>query len=67
MVELKNKFILDACCGGRMMWLNKHHPNTLYVDNRIAETGHITSKSKHSVQPDILMDFRELKFPEKTL
>ena len=48
------------------MWVNKHNPHALYVDNRTAEEGHITSKSKHSVQPDILMDFRELKFPEKT-
>ena len=35
------KFILDACCGGRMMWTNKNHPNAIYIDNREVEAGHI--------------------------
>lgn len=26
---LNNKFILDACCGGKMFWFNKNHPNTM--------------------------------------
>jgi len=30
------KKILDACCGGRMCWINKMHPNALYVDIRKA-------------------------------
>ena len=24
------KKILDACCGGRMFWFDKKHPNVLY-------------------------------------
>ncbi len=62
----ENKFILDACCGGRMFWFNKNHPNTLYVDNRKEKRGHVTRKSSHSVNPDIIMDFRKLEFPDKT-
>lgn len=64
---MNEKIILDACCGGRMMWLNKHHPNTIYIDNRIAEKGHIQKgfNPNHEVEPDIVMDFRELKFPDK--
>lgn len=61
---MKNKFILDACCGGRMFWFNKKHPNTLYIDNRLEKQGHITQKSKHEVQPDKKMDFRDLKFKD---
>lgn len=61
------KFILDACCGGRMMWFNKHHPNTIYIDNRIAEKGHIVGfADNHSVNPDIVMDFRKMSFPDKS-
>lgn len=50
-----------------MMWLNKHHPNALYIDNRIAEKGHIQHRYNpgHEVKPDILMDFRNLNFPDK--
>lgn len=64
---MKDKFILDACCGGRMMWLNKNHPNCIYIDNRIVEKGHIQKgfNPNHEVKPDILMDFRNLKFPDK--
>ena len=29
------KIILDACCGGRMFWFNKTHPNTLCVETKI--------------------------------
>lgn len=65
-VPPKDKFILDACCGGKMFWFNKIHPNTLYIDNRLEKKGHITQKSKHSVSPDIVMDFRELGFKDKS-
>ncbi|QHJ78327.1 MAG: hypothetical protein [Bacteriophage sp.] len=26
--------ILDACCGSKMFWYNKHEPHTTYIDNR---------------------------------
>lgn len=61
-----NKFILDACCGGRMMWFTKNHPNCLYVDQRTAEKGHILPKSQHEVKPDLLADFRKLPLPDKS-
>ncbi len=63
---LKNKFILDACCGGKCFWFNKNHPNTLYIDIRKREKGHSKDRKNHSVKPDIMMDFRALKFKDKT-
>ncbi|MFH1769730.1 MAG: class I SAM-dependent methyltransferase [Parcubacteria group bacterium] len=64
---IDNKFILDACCGGRMMWFNKHHPNAIYIDNRVAEKGHIQKgiNPNHQVKPDMVMDFRKIDFPDK--
>lgn len=64
----KDKFILDACCGGRMMWVNKKHPNAIYIDNRVAENGHIQNgyNPGHCVKPDYLMDFREMAFADNT-
>lgn len=63
----KDKFILDTCCGGRMMWLNKKHPNALYIDNRKEEflirQGHM---KEIIINPDIVMDFRKLEFPDKS-
>lgn len=58
--ELKNitpssKFILDATAGYKMMWMNKHHPNTIYLDQRT------------ECKPDIVGDHRELKeFDDET-
>ncbi|MBC8147325.1 MAG: class I SAM-dependent methyltransferase [Bacteroidetes bacterium] len=61
---IANKFILDACCGGKNMWFNKNHPNTLYIDHREREKGHaMRAKNKyHSIKPDMVMDNRKLDF-----
>jgi len=63
---MKDKFILDACCGPRMFWWNKHHPNTLYIDNRIEKEGFIDNRKERTIKPDIIMDFRKLDFPDKS-
>ena len=47
---MDEKFILDATAGFRGMWLNKKHPNCLYVDERA------------EVKPDVIADFRNLSF-----
>ena len=57
---MDNKFILDACCGGRMMWYNKNHPNTLYIDIRKEEKGFIEDIPNFEVNPDIIADFTNL-------
>lgn len=46
---MMDKFILDATAGFRMMWFNKHHPNTIYLDER------------PECEPDVIGDFRDLK------
>ena len=63
---MKDKFILDACCGGKMFWFNKKHPNVLYIDNRKAPKGHRKFRPNHEVQPDIVMDFRKMDFTDKS-
>jgi len=60
------KYILDACCGGRWFWFNKSHPNALYIDSRVCEKGHDKYRQNHSVEPDIVMDFRDLKFANES-
>src|SRR3990167_4928561 len=65
-MDEKEKFILDACCGGTMMWFNKNHPNTIYVDNRITNKGYVDGKPNFEVKPDFIMDFKNLKFKDKS-
>lgn len=62
----EDKFILDACCGGKMMWINKNHQNTIYIDIREEERGHINHVPNHEIKPDYVMDFRKMNFEDKT-
>ena len=66
MEKNKDKFILDVTCAGKMMWYNKNHPNTIYVDFRREEKGLIKQRPNFEVQPDMIMDFRALDFPDKS-
>ncbi len=65
-MENNKKFILDVCCGGRMFWFNKNHPNTLYIDKRTRQKGHNKARPNHSIIPDIEMDFTKLKFKDNS-
>lgn len=56
------KVILDACCGGRMFWFNKQHPNALFVDHRECPPGHLSQRPNHSIDPDEVVDFRSMPF-----
>lgn len=59
-----NKLILDACCGSRMFWFNKQHPDTLYIDNRIMQPTKMSNGATIEVKPDMVMDFRKLDLPD---
>ena len=62
---MNEKFILDACCGGRMFWFEKHHPNALYIDIR-KEKNISKHRPNFEVQPDQIMDFRKLELEDKS-
>lgn len=61
------KKILDACCGNRMFWFDKHQPDTLFIDNRTmppTKVGKGRNARTRAVQPDKVMDFRKLDLPD---
>lgn len=63
-----NPPILDACCGSRMFWFDKHNPNVLFVDRR-SET--VTAKDRDKtriieINPDIVADFTDLPFEDNS-
>lgn len=66
-----NKSVLDPCCGGRMMWLDRQHPAAIFGDVR-HETLNVTDRSHGKVdgtrtlriEPDCVMDFRALPFAD---
>jgi len=61
-----DKFILDACCGNRQFWLDKSHPNTLYVDIRNEGPNLSKFRPNLKVRPDKVMDFRALDLKDKS-
>ena len=64
--------ILDPCCGSRMMWFDRGHKDVAFGDRR-RETLTVTDRSHREdgtrtlvVEPDALMDFRALPYPDET-
>lgn len=65
--------VLDACCGSRMMWLDKHNPAAIFGDVR-RETIEVTDRSHGKddgtrvleINPDVLMDFRDIPYPDNS-
>jgi len=64
---MKDKFILDACCGGRMFWFDKNQKNTIFIDKRTfgpEVIGHGIHQRVRKCLPDKIMDFRNLDLPD---
>ena len=69
--HIEHKPVLDACCGSRMMWLNKQDPRAVFIDRR-HETITVTDNSRGNtsgqrvlkIEPDAVMDFRSLSYPD---
>lgn len=63
--------ILDPCCGSRMMWKNKNNPSVVFGDIRhekitVTDRSHGKQDGTRTIhiEPDCLMDFRNLPFPD---
>jgi len=65
--------VLDPCCGSRMFWFDREHPDVIFGDCR-HETLTVTDRSGGKtdgtrtlhIEPDVLMDFRALPYPDGT-
>jgi hypothetical protein len=63
--------VLDACCGPRMMWMNKSDPRVTFVDRRdcdyeIKPDRAYPKGTVISVRPDVVADFTALPFPDSS-
>ena len=57
--------VLDPCCGSRMMWFDKDDPRATFGDIR-TETRDLCDGRVLTVDPDVVMDFRDMPFPDDT-
>ena len=58
--------ILDACCGGRMFWFDKHNPNALFQDIREVPPTDFYQGRIFEVNPDVVADFTNMPYPDDT-
>ena len=59
--------VLDACCGGRMFYFDKHDPRVLGQDIRTVPRHKIASNGSYfEVRPDVVGDFRKMTFPDES-
>lgn len=65
--------ILDPCCGSRMMWFDRTHPDVVFGDIRrevitVTDRSHGRTDGTRTlrIEPDTLMDFRALPYPDET-
>ena len=57
--------ILDPCCGSRMFWFDKDDQRALFGD--IRDEQHVLCDGRVlNVEPNFIMDFRSLPFPDNT-
>lgn len=61
MKNLKQKKILDVCCGSRMFWFDKKNPNVEFCDIR-KESHILCDGRKLEISPDTIADFRNIPF-----
>ncbi|SEN57670.1 hypothetical protein [Halomonas caseinilytica] len=65
--------ILDPCCGPRSMWFDRENPNAIFGDIRseaitVTDRSHGRQDGKRilRIEPDELIDFRELPYADDT-
>ena len=59
------KTIIDVCCGSKMFWYNRNHPDAVYMDIRQFEDT-LCDGRKLIIKPDIVGDFKDIPFPDNT-
>lgn len=64
-MKIKDKIILDACCGSRMFWFDKEHPNVVFGD--IRTESHILCDGRPlEISPDVEMSFTKMPFEDES-
>ena len=58
--------VLDPCCGSRMMWFDRQHPDVVFGDRRsevltVTDRSHWRTNGTRTlcIEPDVLLDFRD--------
>lgn len=58
--------VLDPASSARMMWFDKEDSRALFGDIRMTEPLELCDGRELTIEPDTLMDFRSLPFPDES-
>ncbi|MBF0164448.1 MAG: class I SAM-dependent methyltransferase [Magnetococcales bacterium] len=58
-----NRRVFDPCCGSRMFWFQRDHPDVLFGDHR-NEQHTLCDGRTLKITPDVLLDFTNLPFSD---
>ena len=61
---ITDKPILDACCGGKMFYFDKHDPRVLFQDIRNTKTT-LCDGRPFEVSPDVVADFTDMPYEDE--
>lgn len=62
---MKDKLILDPCCGSKMFWFDKENESVIFADQRI-ETHILCDGRVLNIEPDTIHDFRSMPFDDNS-
>ena len=63
-VLINNYPILDACCGGKMFYFDKHDERVLFQDIRKVKTT-LCDGRHFEVSPDVMADFTDMPYEDE--
>ena len=65
---MNKKSILDPCCGGKMFYFDKYHPDILYADSRrtVVEMTDRGETRSLTIDPDMTIDFTKMTFSDNS-
>ena len=65
---MKDKKVLDVCCGPKGMWFDKKDERALFLDRRSEEKKweHPSGNRHDIIEPDIIGDFTDIKQPDNS-
>ena len=70
-IERALPHVLDACCGSRMFWFDRHDERAVFVDKRrerhtLPDVSSAGGSRELIIDPDIQADFTALPFPDES-